>query len=283
LYCRINAYPAFTQYKEINRQAPNFIFIDLDRSDFTTEKLHALALERTLKNIRDLGSEPTVLWSGNGYHVYLPFNAFVLEQEEVFANFGEPSKKFLRFAARHLSNYKSDPSCNPSLISCMVRIPGSCNSKCTTNSEVKVIQVWNGHSLPINYLLRDFRRYLIDQRIKEISQKRQISCRQRQQGGYIQWIENLLNIAIANYRKLAIWHIFAPYLLNIRGLSPNEAHGIIMRWLKKCDKLRRLDFAPSYKIKWALNSSKSFLPVSCEKLMIENLDFYTLLQENRVF
>ena len=99
LDCRINAYPAYTQYKGINRQAPNFIFIDLDRCNFTTEKALRLALDRTLKNIRDLGAEPTVLWSGNGYHVYLPINAFVLEQEEVFAKFDQPSNKFLRFAA----------------------------------------------------------------------------------------------------------------------------------------------------------------------------------------
>ena len=267
LDCRINAYPYYTQYKEINRQAPNFIFIDLDRSNFTTEKELGLALDKTLKNIRYLGAEPTVLWSGNGYHVYLPFNAFVLEQEEVFAKFDQPSKKFLRFAARHLSNYKSDPNYNPSLKSCMVRIPGSCNSKCTTNSEVKVIQVWNGHRLPINYLLRDFRRYLIDQKIKE-SRKRQISCPQRQQGGYIQWIENLLNTPIADYRKLAIWHILAPYLLNIRGVSPNETHGIIMEWLKECDKLRRLDFTPNCKIKGALNSSKDFFPVSLRHVKV---------------
>ena len=99
LDCRINAYPAYTQYKGINRQAPNFIFIDLDRCNFTTERALRLALDRTLKNIRYLGAEPTVLWSGNGYHVYLPINAFVLEQEEVFAKFDQASKKFLRFAA----------------------------------------------------------------------------------------------------------------------------------------------------------------------------------------
>ena len=72
LDCRINAYPYYTQYKEINRQAPNFIFIDLDRCNFTTERNLTLALDNTLKNIRYLGAEPTVLWSGNGYHVYLP-------------------------------------------------------------------------------------------------------------------------------------------------------------------------------------------------------------------
>lgn len=85
-----------------------------------------------------------------------------------------------------------------------------------------------------------------------------------------------------NQRKLAIWHIFAPYLLNIRGLSPGEAQGIISDWLEECGKLRKLDFTPSYKIKGALDGSRDFLPVSCDKLKVENEGFYNLLQDNGV-
>ena len=285
LDCRINAYPYYTQYKGINRQAPNFIFIDLDRCNFTTETALRLALDRTLKNIRHLEAEPTVLWSGNGFHVYLPIGAFVLEQEEVFAKFDQPSKKFLKFAARRLSNYKSDPNNNPSLKSCMVRIPRSYTSKRITNSEVKVIQVWNGYKLPINYLLRDFRRYLIDQRMEEVKAQRK---RQQNNQSFecsdnaIQWIERLLQTPISDYRKLAIWRILVPYLLNIRALSPDEAHGIINDWLEQCGTLRRLDFTPNYKIKGALNSSRDFLPVSCDKLKVENEGFYNLLQDHGV-
>ena len=245
LDCRINAYPYYTQYKEINRQAPNFIFIDLDRSKFTTENELRQVLGRTLNNIRHLGTEPTVLWSGNGYHVYLPFNSFVLEEEEVFAKFEQPSKRFLRFAARHLSNYKSDPNYNPSLKSCMVRIPGSCNPKCTTNSEVKVIQVWNGYRLPIYYLLRDFRRYLIDQRMGEV--KAQHKRQQHYQSfrfttNSIQWIERLLLTPIPDYRKLGIWRIFAPYLLNVCRLSLDEAQDIMSEWLDKCEPTKTTRF-----------------------------------------
>ena len=32
--CRINAYPSFTKYEDINRTAPSFIIIDLDLKDF---------------------------------------------------------------------------------------------------------------------------------------------------------------------------------------------------------------------------------------------------------
>ena len=65
-------------------------------------------------------------------------------------------------------------------------------------------------------------------------------------------------------------------------MSPDEAHGIIRDWLDECGKLRRLDFTPSYKIKGALIGSRDFLPVSCDKLKIENERFYNLLQDNGV-
>jgi hypothetical protein len=49
--CRINAYPDYTAYHGINRQPPNFIFIDIDRCLFRTDKEFWLALEQTLKNM----------------------------------------------------------------------------------------------------------------------------------------------------------------------------------------------------------------------------------------
>src|SRR5919199_1085075 len=98
LDCKINAYPRFVEWKGINRQTPNFIFIDLDQGRF---KLIDKVLDKTLKNIcQKFNAEihPTVIWSGHGYHIYLPVEAFVLEQETEFARFGNPSRKFIQFA-----------------------------------------------------------------------------------------------------------------------------------------------------------------------------------------
>jgi hypothetical protein len=39
LDCRMNAYPDYTEFGGINRQAPRFIFIDLDKSGFQQLKL----------------------------------------------------------------------------------------------------------------------------------------------------------------------------------------------------------------------------------------------------
>ena len=172
LDCRINAYPAYTEFGGINRQAPNFIFIDLDLSRFNSVE----ALDRTrksvLKNIDEKfqGAQPTVIWSGNGYHIYLPIQAFVLELESVFSEFEQPSKKFLRFSEKLLTNNKADPchSNNLSFKNCMLRVPGSHNWECVkrnnnipgSTTEVKIIQRWDGKRPAINRLLRDFRRYL---------------------------------------------------------------------------------------------------------------------------
>jgi hypothetical protein len=74
LDCRVNAYPSYTEYKGINRQAPNLIFIDLDKSTFNIERAHRMALTATLKNIKEklLEADSTVLCTGNGYHIYQP-------------------------------------------------------------------------------------------------------------------------------------------------------------------------------------------------------------------
>jgi hypothetical protein len=83
LDCRVKAYSSYTEYKGINRQALKFIFIVLDRSTFDTDRDHRMALTATLKNIREklLGANPTVLWTGNGYPIDQPIDAFILEGE----------------------------------------------------------------------------------------------------------------------------------------------------------------------------------------------------------
>jgi hypothetical protein len=299
LDCRISAYPPPSEvstFVGVNlNTAPNVVMIDLDRETFNTQKAFEMGLSRTLKKIsKILISEPTVIWSGSGYHIYLVLDAFVLEGEDAFNNskFGSnSSQKFLRFAEWFLSNGKCDPQHNKtiSLRNCMLRVPGSINSK--NHQTVRVIHKWIGYRPSIKLLLEDFYVYLSDQRIKGLEQKRrknpQIAEFRRAtsssiSNSTIHWIERLLQTPLSDYRKLAIWRIFAPYLLNVRRLSSDEAHGIIREWLDKCSQLRRLDFNPSYRIKSVLNSSKGFLPVSCEKLKTENVGFYNLLQDKGV-
>src|SRR5215208_6163383 len=106
----------------------------------------------------------------NGYHLYQPIDAFVLEEENIFSKFDQPSKSFLKFAEQYLSSNKSDPSHNPSFKLCMIRIPSSFNSKCILEGkdpEVRIIQRWDGCRPKINLVLGSFHAYLVDHRIKE--------------------------------------------------------------------------------------------------------------------
>jgi hypothetical protein len=168
--CKINAYPRFVEWKRINRQPPDFIFIDLDKGRF---KLIDRVLDKTLKNICEKFNahvHPTVVWSGHGYHIYLPVDAFVLEQESEFARFGTPSRRFIQFAEEFLSDGKADPFHTKGLSfkNCMIRIPGSFNSKNDTKEEVKIVQRWNGFRPLIKPLLFRFDLYLLVSKSKEI-------------------------------------------------------------------------------------------------------------------
>ena len=96
---------------------------------------------------------PTVLWSGRGYHIIQPLklNRIILENVKEFEGVPNISLKFLRYAELSLSLKKSDPQHNNtvSFNNCMLRIPGSINSK--NGETVKVIQKWDGIRPEINY------------------------------------------------------------------------------------------------------------------------------------
>jgi hypothetical protein len=301
LDCRINAYPTFTEYKGINMTPPGFIMIDLDLIDFRNEKVKLdNALKDTINKIKKvIHGHPTVLWTGNGYHIYQPMNGFVLEELDVFTEFVDPSvqdlnltTKFMRFAEGFFTDKKSDPQHGPSVSSCLLRIPSSYNSKYMgtsgSNGEVKVIQEWDEKRPAINYLLRGFRKYMINQsiRTKVIVEHRKSMHRKGNRLGRgfankskIGWIEKLLQIPIPDHRKYAIWRILAPYLINIRKMSESEAFRIIVEWLYKCNSLRRLDFPRNYLVKYNIKSARKsgYLPISFDNMKDTNRGLYTLL------
>lgn len=282
--CRINAYPSYTSYKGIQRYPPNFIFADLDLSLLELEQSLERALSNTLRIIRfKLNGFPTVIWTGNGYHIYQPMDSVVLEQYSQFEAFENPSLKFLRFAEHYLTSGKSDPSHNPSFKSCMLRIPGSFNSKYSDGSnKVRIIQEWDGYRPPINLLLGTFHTYLVDQKMKEMKLKKRIEQRfglKEGQSHSLSWIETLLQTPISDFRKNAIGLILAPYLINIKKMPYDVAFQTLQYWLDRCNELRSLDPNFSYKIKYSLNAAmrKQQLPLKLTTLETKNKDLYQML------
>jgi hypothetical protein len=206
--CRISAYPywrpslvsTFVGIK--NAIAPNFIMIDLDIGNFEFgDSALKAALRKILRRIKSLlGVIPTVIWSGNGYHIYIPINAVVLEDIKQFGHIEQVSTKFLRFAEWYLSSGLSDSVHNNtvSLNNCMLRIPGSFNSK--NNGQVKLIKMWDGNRPNINLLIGTFCAYLKDQSIKE----KKLIMKIGPSAHTIQWIEQLLCTPIDDYRKFVV-------------------------------------------------------------------------------
>ncbi|HEY7079221.1 MAG TPA: hypothetical protein VH500_05935 [Nitrososphaeraceae archaeon] len=65
----------------------------------------------------------------------------------------------MQFVEDFLTNKKGDHQHRPSINSCLVRIPGTINSKC--GHTVRIIQRWDGQRPAIQYLLHYHRRWLM--------------------------------------------------------------------------------------------------------------------------
>lgn len=293
LDCRISAHLTFTEYRGLNFTAPSFVFIDLDLNRFKDLKAFNKALSATLSRIVKVCSQskPSVLWTGNGYHIYHPLSAFVLEEEQVFADFHtsevEMSSRFMRFAEEYLTNGKHDPNHKPSIKNCLLRIPGTYNSK--NGQQVRIIQEWNGYKTPIQYMLRPFRRYLIQDKIdRPTTTEKPLAAPTKTDSypanpGVISWIEDLLQTPVSDQRKYCIWRILAPYLVNVKGLSNDSAINIIASWLEECSKLQRISFYSKSRVKDDVRRAKQggYYPIGYNNLKIENPQIYAIVAGGR--
>jgi hypothetical protein len=78
--------------------------------------------------------------------------------------------------------------------------------------------------------------YLADIKIKEIHKirkrrDRSVRYSAQYENNKIRRIETLLQIPISDNRKYALWRIIAPYLINIKRRSYEDAVSIIRDWL----------------------------------------------------
>ncbi len=242
--CRISGYGR-------GQTSPDLLFIEFDAADFASKRAFRLALTTTLKDIeREIAGHPTVLWSGRGYHIIQPiYCPRPLEEVRELATL-EPyhtSNKFLQFAERYLSSNRYDKAHHPAIKSCMLRIPGSINSKCKElglDPEVKIIQRWNKCRPDYRLLIGDFHADLVEkQQHRRRGGSSSVKCNNIATFGItIPWVEKLLQTPIDDYRKHARDLILVPYLVLRRGMAnPDQVCDIVMQWADKCGELRRLE------------------------------------------
>jgi hypothetical protein len=160
-------------------------------------------------------------------------------------------------------------------------VPGSVNSN--GGNQVKIISEWNGQRPAINYLLNDFRKYLIqkdidryhDYELHKKNFKHSLKLKLKSQFrpnnnssrcSSIGWIESniLQGNGISDHRKLTIDLILARYLLNIKNYSYETAYNTIIEWLDKCASKRPLDFNVDYRASHALNNAIRSSQISYE-------------------
>jgi hypothetical protein len=100
----------------------------------------------------------------------------------------------------------------------------------------------------------------------------------------IKWIEILLQNGLAEHRKYVISPILAPYFINIKFLSDEDATAKIKEWLSKCAKVKPLDTAYNfdYWIKYYIDRCKTnrdLKPIRFEdKLPESNPDLYKIIK-----
>jgi hypothetical protein len=174
--CRVSIYPSLDATKEyyddkdVNRQLADLITFDLHKPVFMRESAQIKALYAILQAIKKiLAGRPTILCSGNAFHIYQPIEPYTTEQIEEFkdhiTNKYPVLSPFLRLSK--LDPFHAQQPYNPS----MLFIPGTLNSKCELGEkrqEITIIQTWDGHRPKIDSVLIDFYQYPNDQKINVI-------------------------------------------------------------------------------------------------------------------
>jgi hypothetical protein len=139
----------------------------------------------------------------------------------------------------------------------------------------------NSYLPKANPLYYDFYIHLADRKLREFNnmQKNQTESHYTFRGKTIPWIEKLLETPIDDYRKNAVSLILAPYLINIKKVSYDNALNIINNWLTECGKSRQLDQNFDYTVRYALKYSakNEHRPLRLDTLKIKNLTLYNLL------
>jgi hypothetical protein len=252
--CRLNGF-AFDPENKL-RQGPSLIFGDVDNHD-------QYELKKILKRMKEklIVAYPTIIDSGRGFHIIQPLDVstfsdtlppdwFVKAQEQKWSGFAKGiTDEYLRFGERFLTGKEADPCHSPSIKSCLLRPPGTVNSK--NNAEVKVIQEWDGTRPPASLLLGDFytaklQEYntRLDEIVKERpKRRRRLSKPFKSTGSYYDsYIIPILETPVPDFRDTIIAVVIVPYLLNIKGLPENQVYQITENWLRQCDVLCPLKF-----------------------------------------
>jgi len=247
--CRISLFGQ----NEIVQVRPNAIFIDLDDKE---------ALEIVKIRIHELiGGIPLVISTGLGYAIIQPIQIKSMIGIKIpsLTDY-EVSQKFLKFAKDYLTNDKADSKNNPSLKSCLVRIPYTINSK--NGKMVEFMESWNNQRVSVKNI--PFKKY-IEHITKQVYARNYTGVINPKK---FQWVEQLLKIKIDDHRNFLLFDV-CRYLVNIKESSIEQSTNIIHKWL---DSSKYPKSKIQYEIKKAVKDGK--LPRKLETIQNTNQDVF---------
>jgi hypothetical protein len=303
--CRLNAYPTRGDRDlELGYLAPSILFIDIDKSGRSEAEL-AIILEETLAKIKEeLEINPLVLWTGNGYHIYIGIKVHPLFNQVQLMNQCEalgtdPNKELLRFAGGYFTEGRSDPERDRGISqkSALLRIPYTLNSKCLEDGRDPVVKVIQKHSdFPAQMtenLLLDFKLHITKMwKDKYVVAQPNLIDNEDGEGedkddwdedswdeddgieeyhGQIKWIETILQTPVSKNRYTYLFHIIGPYLRHTLQLSKNEARQNMLKWLQLCNQKSKVTNVQG-KLAGALSGPAKWAPWKLETLRRKNIE-----------
>jgi hypothetical protein len=332
--CRINAYPDFETMKQQSlipkdyKPMPDYVLIDLDRKSFDSDEAFESALKKTIlanveKNIisnngnnKSSADDVTVVWTGNGCHVHIPlYWESALENMVEFENFKEQdlATRFIRWAERELSSGLADKHHNPSIKSCLFRVPGTVNNKAKERGRDPIVRfnqvsnwvlVGKQHSaspeddmsrprVKPEFLMKFHSmlvQELIDEKVEKMKRRSNLSSGTLVKNNsalvsnkWAFWIEPILKHGWQDHRKDLLYWVLAPYLVTVKGMEYDRAYDLLRVWLQMCDDIRRLEPGWSYfeyRVRYCLDAAKDEKrwPITFESFKEYYSDLYEKLK-----
>lgn len=296
--CRISAYPPVN---EETLFSPNLLLLDLDYDDEQVktngrtyaDQIHKTKVNKILKRLQTKFhiTNFMVVNTGNGRHILIPFGfdspfEYIEEMRDILPYIMSSrykrannimSESFLSFAKKYLSNNQADQGNHPNFASIFLRVPGTINMKMKygTAEIVKIEHEWDYETELLNFgdlheKTDIFYKYMTHMRLVAGKQLERKNTFRSVQSETRRWIEVLHNTAVSDCRKRILWLILAPYAINIKKMTHQDAFVWIKQWLDKCDRVYRIDsgFNVDEKIDYYLTVAKEseYLPISFKKL-----------------
>ncbi len=265
--CRISAYPPVS---ENSMFIPNLLLLDIDYEDKqvrTNEIIYANQLNKTkvnkiLKRLQvKFGIKNfMVVRTGNGRHILIPFlfdcpfefldemryiMPFLLSKSHRKMN-NIMSENFLPFAKKYLSNNQADKGNYPTFSSVFLRVPGSINMKLKYGVPeiVQLEHEWSyepesivnfGDLHPETPLFHDFMHHMRIIAGNQYYRKRKYGFKPLGSSIY-KLIEYVHETPISDCRKRVLWLLLAPYAINVRKMTSENAFIWIKQWADRCNK-----------------------------------------------